>query len=135
MDSFDQLVADAQEHRPDQANKDDADLLREACERHLSDIYEPLAEPISKQLGDRYAALVKTFIAWCKELPVSAIPTDPVFLAQFLHERRLAGDDQDAIGAYADAIARANNVVGWADPTGYQLTLSCDCNLKGEKLK
>ena len=133
-DDFTLLVKDGNVHRQEQEQREDTGLLRASCERYLKDLYEPLPEPISRELGDRYASLVKTFIDWCKPLNISAIPTDPVFLAQFLHERRMAGDHQDLIGEYADAIGRANNVVGYADPTQYQLCLSVISNLTKGKI-
>ena len=132
-DDLTKIVRAGVVHQQEEEQREDVGLLREACEAYLSERYEPLPEPIGKEAGEHYAKLVRSFIDWCEPLNISAIPTDPVFLAQFLHERREAGDSQDAIGLYADAIARANGVVGWADPTSFQLTLSVISNLQKGK--
>jgi hypothetical protein len=131
--TLDEAITAGAQHRAELDDKEDAAVMRKLFEDYLGTIYDPLPEPIDKAKGDYYAELVKNYLDWAKDVPAPAIPTDPVFLAQFLHGRRMAGDDEDLIGAYADAIARANNVIGWADPTGYQLTLSVICNNQKRK--
>ena len=50
-DDFTLLVKDGNVHRQEQEQREDTGLLRASCERYLKDLYEPLPEPISRELG------------------------------------------------------------------------------------
>lgn len=132
IDDFDQMVADAIEHRADKEHQDWAVELREVFKQLLEKTYDAREEPIGKETGKRLGVLAKEYVDWCAAFGVVAIPSDEYTLPMYLHLKRKEGLEYHQLVEIAQAVSRAHYATGYSDRGAFQLTYNVIANIKRE---